>query len=152
LTIGRVARDDSDVKPQPRAAVTALLVLLGMTASAWAGTSAGPYRVAPTRRCLIRNHAELIPGKYTTRVHQIQLVLGYGAGFPVTVEMEFSRNVTQAAAYERRLKHTYRVEMLSQTWIRHHLFRRQNVVVHPDVTAARLTASRVATILSCLRR
>jgi hypothetical protein len=129
----------------------ALVFVLAPSASAWAATSAAPYAVGPTRKCLIQHHAQLIPGKYTTRFHQTQWVLGYGAGFAVTIEVQFSANVTRAAAYERRLKHDYRAQGLSNTWIRHHLLRRQNVVVHPNITAAKVTESRIATILSCLR-
>lgn len=123
-----------------------------MSASACAANPTELYKIAPTRTCLIGHHAPLIAGKYTTPLHRIQWILGYGAGFPVTIEMAFFRNSTQAAAYERTLRHTYRVDRLSRTWIRHHLLRRLNVVVHPDVTAAKVTPSQFTTVVDCLQR
>lgn len=135
-----------------RATLTALLVLLVMSAPAWAATPTKPYRIAPTRACLTQHGAHLVAAKFTTPRHQIDWVLATAAEFPVAIQMEFSSNSTRAAAYERKLAHSYRAERLSTTWIRDHLFRRQNVVVYPDVTAVRVTASRVAAIMGCLRR
>ena len=130
----------------------ALFVLLALSVTAWGATATTPYKVAPTRACLTRHGAHLLAANYTSTRHQIQWILATAAGFPITVEMEFSANPAQAVVYERRLRHAYRVESLSKTWIRDHVFRRENVVVHPNVTAARVTASRVATIVGCLRR
>jgi hypothetical protein len=141
-----------NVKPHLRATLVALLVVLALSAPAWAATPTESYKIAPTRACLTQRGARLLAAKYSTPRHQIQWILATAAGFPVTIEMEFSDNPTQAAAQERRLRHAYRIEKLSGTWIRDHLFRRENVVVHPNITAARVTASRVATIVGCLRR
>lgn len=141
-----------NVRPLSRAIFAGLLVLLAVSATAWATTPTLRYKVAPTRACLTQHGAHLQAAKLTTPSHQIEWILATAAGFPVAIEIKFSANSAQAAAYERKLAQTYRAERLSKTWIRDHLLRRQNVVVHPDVSAVRVTASRVATILGCLRR
>jgi hypothetical protein len=140
------------VRLRSQTALPVLCVLLATSASATAATVTQPYRIAPTLGCLIHHRARLLPPRDTIPLHLIRWVLGYGAGFPVTIEVEFLPNPTLAAARERRLRHAYRVERLSRTWIERHLLRRENVVVHPDVSAAKVSARQIATIVNCLRR
>lgn len=152
MTIGI---DDVMIRSVRRRSLTALPVLcllLATSASATAATVTQAYRIAPTRSCLIHHRARLLPPRDTTPLHLIRWVLGYGAGFPVTIDVEFSRNPTLAAARERTLRHAYLLERLSKTWIDRHLLRRENVVVHPDVSAARVSGRQIATIVDCLRR
>lgn len=140
------------LRSRSQTTVPAAFVLLAAGASAAAATVTQPYKIAPTRSCLIHHRVHLLPARDTTPLHVIRWVLGFGAGFPTTIDMEFARNPTLAAARERRLRHTYRVERLSETWIERHLLRRKNVVVHPDVSAARVSAREIAMIVDCLRR
>jgi hypothetical protein len=139
------------VNPLLRATVAGLLILLAVSATALAATTTKPYTIAPTRACLTQHGAHLQAAKLTTPRHQIEWVLATAAGFPVAIEMKFSANSVRAAAYERKLAHAYHAERLSKLWIRDHLYRRRNVVIHPDVPPVRVTASRVATIMNCLR-
>jgi hypothetical protein len=140
-----------DVRPPLRVTLTALLVLLAVSAPAWAATPTKPYKIGPTRSCMIEHHAHLAPAN-RAQLNQIQWVITTVMGSPLAFDMDFSASPSQAAVHQRTLRRTYRVDGMSRTWIRWHLLRRENVVVHPDNVATRFTANQSATILGCLRR
>jgi hypothetical protein len=139
------------VGPWLRAVLAAPLVLLAISAPAWAATARYPYKIAPTRTCLAQHGAHLLAAKLSYP-HQIEWVVGRSAGTPVTILIAFSHDPQLAAMYEQKLMSYYSGERLSTRWIQRHLFLRQNVVVHPEIRTARESATRVATILDCLRR
>ena len=140
----------SGVRRHLRSTLAALLVSLAVSASAWAATPSKPYEIGPTRICLIQHHAHLAPVK-TTQPLQIQWVITKVMGSPLGFDIDFLANSTQAAIHQRTLRHAYRVDGMSKAWIRQHVSRRENVVVHPDNVAVRFTATQSATILGCLR-
>jgi len=136
------------------ALVVAPVIVFATAAPAWALVfQTHPYRIPPTRECLIRHHAHLLPSKYTTRFPEIQWVVArHNSGMPFSsINMNFFSNPAQAANGAKAQARSYQhVFGRSAVWVRHHLRRRENVVISQSTRP--LTAPQVATITGCLRR
>jgi hypothetical protein len=137
-----------------RRATLTFIVFLTAATIASAATPTHPYRTSPTRKCMIRRHLYLLALKdMALTPNQIQWVLASDAGIPSSaIVMQFYSTPSNAAAHERGEQRTFRALKATKAWIRHHLTRRQNVVIENDFVAHPLTTSQLSTIDGCLRR
>jgi hypothetical protein len=135
-----------------QALLSALLLAVAPSASA-ATSAAHPYRISPTRRCLIRHGAHVSTQKPLPYSNTPTLVWAQGhhsAGNPISViAIAFYPNPAAGLTNERQDRHQLRDDRFDPAWIRHHLMRRQNVVASSH--QRELNAPEIATIVACLK-
>jgi hypothetical protein len=162
-----------------RKAVLISLLALATAASASAAARESPYRIKPTRSCLIRHGANRSPGGTNAGAHRLtsakkpesQNKFGFDqpydaltwnasgrldriTGQPTDwIGIEFTPTPARGRASERQVRHILRADYgYGAAWIRRHLMRRANVVIAAYSTNRPLTAGQRALIVGCLRR
>jgi hypothetical protein len=162
-----------------RKAVLIPLLALATAAPASAAAQDSPYRIKPTRSCLIRHGANRSRGGTNAGAHRLTSAkepfsknkfgfdehydaLEWNAsgrldritGQPTDeIGIEFTPNPARGLASERRVRHILRAYFgYGAAWIRRHLMRRANVVIAAYTTNRPLTAGQKALLLACLRR
>jgi hypothetical protein len=127
--------------------IVALVVVVG---SAWAVTPMHPYRIGPTRACLIQNGARLSPASTSTYPGGIVWTLPSYAQTASDIDLYFLANPGRAAIVETTLEKAAHDMGLTNSQVERFVMRRGNVVFKP-LYMSDLTPARVATIVDCLR-
>jgi hypothetical protein len=110
-----------------------------------------PWVPGPTRRCLLRHHAQLRPSNaWLVR----WIVARNRSGLPSAwITMSFVQSPSWAAIQERGERSYVRTAAgVGAASLRHHLTRRRNVVIYDVFHGHPLTEAQLATITDCLRR
>ena len=130
-----------------KAALVSVLVVVTAT-SAWAATAMHPYRLTPTRRCLIRHHLRIAPS-HLPILEIIEWELTKNPRGP-GIDIEFVQDPAHAIRAARVIRRRLRANGLTKAQISRHLARRANVLI---VTNSRdgMTTTQLTTVVDCLR-
>jgi hypothetical protein len=150
-----------------RQAVLIPLLALALASSASAAAQESPYRIQPTRSCLIRHGARHLTSANENLAEQ---KFGFGQRYAALtwnasgrlesitrvpsdwVGIEFAPNPARGLASERQVRHILHAFYgYGAAWIRQHLMRRANVVIAGYSFNRPLTAGQRALIVGCLR-
>jgi len=131
-----------------KAALASVLVLVTATA-AWAATAMHPYRLAPTRRCLIRHHLRIAPS-HLPILEIIEWELTKNPRGP-GIDIEFVQDPAHAIRAARVIRRRLRANGLTKAQISRHLARRANVLIVTNRSGG-MTTTQLTTVVACLRR
>jgi len=109
-----------------------------------------PYRVAPTRACLIHAGVRLVPDSSPIPYPEIVGELDWKLGASADIFIAFAADPVRGARLQQRFKQLSHSFGATDAEIRRGIIRRGNVVYYAN-TFTGLTATRSAAISRCLR-
>jgi hypothetical protein len=130
----------------------ALLLVVGTMSARAAASATHPYRASSTRRCLNRRGAHVATQKpllydsapillWDKRQHNV-------GNSTNTIVIAFYPSPAAGLTNERQARNTFHVDGFTPGWIRHHLTRRQNVVV--SARQYELNSGEIMELADCL--